>query len=82
METVKLEQSEIDKLSALQEKQQQYIGALGRIEYDMTLLNNQKQRVQALIQELLTEQDNVGRELEEKYGTGTVDLEKGELYKQ
>jgi hypothetical protein len=82
METVKLEQSEIDKLSALQEKQQQYIGALGRIEYDMTLLDNQKQRVQALIQELLTEQDNVGRELEEKYGTGTVDLEKGELYKQ
>jgi len=82
METVKLEQSEIDKLSALQEKQQQYIGALGRIEYDMTLLDNQKERVQALIQELLTEQDNVGRELEEKYGTGTVDLEKGELYKQ
>ena len=82
METVKLEQSEIDKLSALQEKQQQYVGALGRIEYDMTLLSNQKERVQALIQELLTEQDNVGRELEEKYGTGTVDLEKGELYKQ
>lgn len=82
METVKLEQSEIDKLSALQEKQQQYVGALGRIEYDMTLLSNQKERVQALILELLTEQDNVGRELEEKYGTGTVDLEKGELYKQ
>ena len=82
METVKLEQEEIQKLSQVQEKQQNFVVELGRLEYDMTLLELQKEKIQEAIEQLAQESQVLAKELEEKYGQGTINLEKGEFYQQ
>ena len=82
METVKLEQEEIQKLSQVQEKQQNFVVELGRLEYDMTLLEFQKEKIQEAIEQLAQESQVLAKELETKYGQGTINIEKGEFYKQ
>lgn len=82
METVKLEQTEVQKLSQVQEKQQNFVIELGRLEYDMTLLELQKEKIQEAIEQLTQESQVLAQELETKYGAGTINLEKGEFYKQ
>ena len=80
--TIKLEQEEIQKLSQVQEKQQNFVVELGRLEYDMTLLELQKEKIQEAIEQLAQESQVLAKELEEKYGQGTINLEKGEFYQQ
>jgi len=80
--TIKLEQEEIQKLSQVQEKQQNFVVELGRLEYDMTLLEFQKEKIQEAIEQLAQESQVLAKELEEKYGAGTINLEKGEFYQQ
>ena len=82
METVKLEQEEIQKLSQVQEKQQNFVVELGRLEYDMTLLELQKEKIQEAIEQAVQESQVLAQELETKYGAGTINIEKGEFYKQ
>ena len=82
METVKLEQTEVQKLSQVQEKQKNFVIELGRLEYDMTLLELQKEKIQEAIEQLTEESQVLAQELETKYGAGTINLEKGEFYKQ
>ena len=80
--TIKLEQEEIQKLSQVQEKQQNFVVELGRLEYDMTLLELQKEKIQEAIEQALQESQVLAQELEAKYGAGTINIEKGEFYKQ
>ena len=80
--TIKLEQEEIQKLSQVQEKQQNFVVELGRLEYDMTLLELQKEKIQEAIEQALQESQVLAQELETKYGAGTINLEKGEFYQQ
>ena len=82
METVKLEQEEIQKLSQVQEKQQNFVVELGKLEYDMTLLELQKEKIQEAIEQALQESQVLAQELETKYGAGTINIEKGEFYQQ
>ena len=82
METVKLEQEEIQKLSQVQEKQQNFVVELGRLEYDMTLLELQKEKIQEAIEQAVQESQVLAQELETKYGAGTINIEKGEFYQQ
>lgn len=80
--TIKLEQEEIQKLSQVQEKQQNFVVELGRLEYDMTLLELQKEKIQEAIEQALQESQVLAQELETKYGAGTINIEKGEFYQQ
>ena len=80
--TIKLEQEEIQKLSQVQEKQQNFVIELGRLEYDMTLLGLQKEKIQEAIEQALQESQVLAQELEAKYGAGTINIEKGEFYQQ
>ncbi len=82
MESVKLEQEEIQKLSKIQEHQQNFIVELGRLEYDITLLEFQKDKIQEEIEQLAQSSQDLAKELETKYGAGTINMEKGEFYKQ
>ena len=55
------------------------INKFGVIEYQFQMLAQQKQE---LIQELLKQkqlEDQIGKELQQKYGDGSIDLEKGEF---
>ena len=80
--TIKLEQEEIQKLSQVQEKQQNFVVELGKLEYDMTLLELQKEKIQEAIEQALQESQVLAQELETKYGAGTINIEKGEFYQQ
>ena len=79
MSTTKLLKEELQKLKDFQRSENEITFALGQIEIRKTFLENQKQDLKNNFQSLLQEQDKVGKELQEKYGEGNIDLEKGEF---
>ena len=79
MEKKVLTPEEINKLKSLQETQADLIDKFGLLEYQIQVLNQQKQDLtQELIKQRQTE-DQLGKELQQKYGDGSIDLEKGEF---
>lgn len=81
MEKTVLSKEEIDNLSSLQNQQDNFVIQLGQIEYQKNLLNQQKQKINQQIESFEQNQIKLAKELEEKYGKGTVNLESGEFIK-
>jgi len=81
MEKTVLSKEEIDNLSSLQNQQDNFVIQLGQIEYQKNLLNQQKQKINQQIESFEQNQIQLAKELEEKYGKGTVNLESGEFIK-
>ena len=76
-EQIKLSQEELDSIKQLQEQQQGLISQFGQVEYQMQLLELQKDQLVETIGKLQQEEQKIGEELTQKYGNGTVDLESG-----
>ena len=76
-EQIKLSQEEIDSIKQLQNQQQSLINQFGQLEYQMQLLELQKDQLVETIGKLQNEEKEIGTNLTEKYGNGTVDLESG-----
>ena len=81
MEKTVLSKEEIDNLSSLQQQQDTFIIQLGQIEYQKNMLDQQKQKINQQIESFEQSQIKLAKELEEKYGKGTVNLESGEFVK-
>ena len=81
MEKTVLSKEEITKLSSLQQQQDTFIIQLGQIEYQKNMLDQQKQNINQQIESFEQSQIKLAKELEEKYGKGTVNLESGEFVK-
>jgi len=81
MEKTVLSKEEINKLSSLQEQQNNFVIQLGQIEYQTHLLDQQKDTTKQQIESFENEQIQLAKQLEEKYGKGTVNLESGEFVK-
>ena len=81
MEKTVLSKEEINKLSSLQEQQNNFVIQLGQIEYQTHLLDQQKDTTKQQIKSFENEQIQLAKQLEEKYGKGTVNLESGEFVK-
>jgi uncharacterized protein with PIN domain len=81
MEKTVLSKEEIDNLSSLQNQQDNFVIQLGQIEYQKNLLNQQKQKINQQIESFEQNQIQLAKQLEEKYGKGTVNLESGEFVK-
>ena len=81
MEKTVLAKEEIDNLSSLQNQQDNFVIQLGQIEYQKNLLNQQKQKINQQIESFEQNQIQLAKQLEEKYGKGTVNLESGEFIK-
>ena len=81
MSNTKLLKEELQKLKDFQRSENEITFALGQLEIRKTFLKNQKQDLKNNFQSLLQEQDKMGKELQEKYGEGNIDLEKGEFIK-
>jgi len=81
MEKTVLSKEEIKKLSSLQEQQNNFVIQLGQIEYQTHLLNQQKDTTKQQIKSFENDQIQLAKQLEEKYGKGTVNLESGEFVK-
>ena len=81
MEKTVLSKEEINKLSSLQQQQDNFVIQLGQIEYQKNLLDQQKDTTKQQIKSFENEQIQLAKQLEEKYGKGTVNLESGEFVK-
>lgn len=77
MEQIKLSQEELTTLSQLQETQTNIINSLGQLEYNIQLLELQKEGLTEQIEELKKTETKIGQDLTTKYGSGTIDLSSG-----
>tara|TARA_R110001592_G_scaffold66052_1_gene202724 strand:+ start:92 stop:352 length:261 start_codon:yes stop_codon:yes gene_type:complete len=76
-----LTKEEIEKLTSLQQQQNDLIYGLGQTEYQLSYFIKQKTLIQQQFESLETKQTETAKEIEEKYGQGTVNLENGKFIK-
>ena len=81
MEQVFLTKEEIEKLKVIQNNEANLIPQFGQLEYQIQSLNLQKENLKNNITKLQTESSNFGKELQDKYGEGTIDVTTGEFTK-
>lgn len=76
METKVLTQEEVNNLKEIQNKRIQLTEQFGilKISYE-----TQKQSLLYQLNQLLQEEEKIGSQLQQKYGDGTIDLDKGEF---
>ena len=79
MENKVLTQEEIQSLKTIQTNQSNLVQSLGTVEYRIQLLELDKQTLKIQLQKQVEEETKVAKELQEKYGDGNIDLEKGEF---
>jgi len=79
MENKVLTQEEIQSLKTIQTNQSNLVQALGTVEYRIQLLELDKQSLKVQLQKQIEEETKIAKELQEKYGDGNIDLEKGEF---
>ncbi len=79
MEIKILTQEELTQLTSIQNQQNDLIINLGSIEYRMSLLEQNKEILKAQILELEKTNNELGQRLTEKYGSGKINPETGEI---
>ena len=79
METKVLTQEEIESLKVVREKRIQLTENFGVIELRMQEFNMQKEILKEELKNLIQEETNLGQTLQQKYGDGSINLEKGEF---
>jgi hypothetical protein len=79
MEKQVLTQEEIQSLKTIQSNQSLLIEQLGLLEYRILVLEKEKQKLKQTLQKQLEEEELIGKQLQQKYGDGSIDLEKGEF---
>jgi uncharacterized coiled-coil DUF342 family protein len=81
-ESTQLLQEEIDNLNKLQETQQAIITKFGQLEFQIQSLEVQKDQLIEALGQLKEQEKQIGQELNEKYGNGTIDLASGTFIKE
>jgi hypothetical protein len=79
METKVLTQEEITQLKSVQQDRLNLIERFGVLEIQKQEIKNQEQQLSNAYQELKQYEEQLGKQLQEKYGDGTINLEKGEF---
>jgi hypothetical protein len=79
MENKVLTQEEIQQLKGIREKNAQLVEQFGFIEYQLQTLFLQKEELSKDLKEIKSLELTLGKQLQDKYGDGTIDLEKGEF---
>jgi hypothetical protein len=79
MTTKVLTQEEIQSLKSIQEKRLQLTEQFGIIEIRFQELELQKEYLKDELKKLRQEEIKTGEALQQKYGDGTINLEKGEF---
>ena len=81
MEQVFLTDEEYQKISNLQTNQNNLFATLGQVEYQLQFLNTQKTELLSQLKELDGKNEEIGKELQDKYGNGTINMETKEFVK-
>jgi hypothetical protein len=79
MENTKLTIEEVEKLQEIQQKNAAVASELGNLEITKLQVEARKAEVVEFFNKLKEEEQTFGKELSEKYGNGSIDLEKGEF---
>jgi predicted nucleic acid-binding Zn-ribbon protein len=79
METKVLTQEEITQLKAIQQERYSLVDKFGTIEIQFQELESTKQKLKLEYEKLKQKEDVLGKQLQAKYGDGTINLEKGEF---
>ena len=79
MEKKVLTQEEIDKITKLKQQFEDLTGVAGNVEIQIMNLKLQKDQIKFNLQQLQQQEAVLAKELEEKYGNGTISLESGEF---
>ena len=79
METKVLTQDELQQIKDLQQDKSVLVEQFGIIEYRIQDLEQQKQLLKSALSDLKQKEIDLGKMLQEKYGDGTINVEKGEF---
>ena len=79
MKTQKLTSEELQQLKGFSEKRNQITFNLGQTDIQRALLEGQRNSILENLTNLQEEENKVGKELQEKYGNGNIDIETGEF---
>jgi TolA-binding protein len=81
MENIFLTEEELNKLKQLQKQEGEIVTRLGEIEYQIQVLQSQKENEAAKIFTNRQEGDMLAQQLQEKYGEGGINMETGYFIK-
>lgn len=79
MEKKVLTKEEIQSLKDLKVKFDQLVGVIGETEVQIMNLELRRDALKSNLIAIQEEEMKLGKELEEKYGNGTISIEKGEF---
>jgi hypothetical protein len=79
MENTKLTIEEVEKLQEIQQKNAAVANELGNLEVTKLQIEARRNEIIEYFNNLKTEEQALGKELSDKYGNGSIDLEKGEF---
>jgi hypothetical protein len=79
METKVLTQEEITQLKAVQQERYSIVDKFGTIEIQFQELESTKHKLKLDYEKLKQKEEVLGKQLQAKYGDGTINLEKGEF---
>ena len=82
MENKKLTEEELKSIQDLQTLRQNTILELGNLEAYQYDIDTRKEELCTTLDEIRVSDTKLGKELNEKYGDGSIDLEKGEFISQ
>jgi hypothetical protein len=79
MEPIKLTEEELEKLVSLQRKSAGVTQEFGNLEIMKLQVEARKNELVAFYNQVKEDELTFGKELSEKYGDGTINIEKGEF---
>jgi hypothetical protein len=79
MEKQVLTQEEIQKLTELKSQFNELVNVVGNVEIQMMDLQLKKEQLKSSLQNLQQQEISIAKELEDKYGQGSISLETGEF---
>jgi hypothetical protein len=79
METKVLTQEELQQIKDIRQEKSILVEQFGLIEYSIQDLEQQKQLLNSSLSNLKQKEIELGKTLQEKYGDGTINVEKGEF---
>jgi stress response protein YsnF len=79
MEKQVLTQEEIQKLTELKSQFNELVSVVGNVEIQIMDLQLKKEQLKSSLQSLQQQEIAIAKELEDKYGQGSISLETGEF---
>lgn len=79
MENIKLTSEELAQIKELQDQNQALAAEFGTLEMAKIQIEKHRNELMTYFNELKEKEQELGKALSEKYGTGTVELDKGEF---